>query len=75
MPDDQVEAEHIVQVRVPIGLYQAALHAVKANDETISRVVRRALRDYVAAQPRQLDLETAIAVQRRRSTRKTNLEC
>ncbi len=39
----------IFSIRCPRELKEAADTAAQANDETVSRVIRRALREYVAA--------------------------
>lgn len=40
-----------VTVRMPSDLLEAAHAEAKRRDETLSRVLRRALREYVAAAP------------------------
>jgi hypothetical protein len=55
-------------VRLPASLLRHAKEVAAARDETLAQVVRRALRAYVTAgsQGRQLDLEDAVAVARKR---------
>lgn len=50
-------------IRVDASLLEQVRRVCVARDESISQVVRRALRAYVAAGAAQLDLEDAIAVQ------------
>lgn len=45
--DDQNETT--LTIRLPIALKVRAEEAAKRNDETLSRVIRNALRDYVQA--------------------------
>jgi hypothetical protein len=52
-------------VRVPADLLRHARAVAAARDETLSQVVRRALRAYVAAGAPQLALEAAVADERR----------
>ena len=57
---------------MPTALAHEAARVAAERDETVSQVIRRALRDYVASAPksaggRQLDLEDAIAAEKRRS--------
>ena len=47
-------------VRLPRALLDQARAEAKRRDETLSQVIRRALRAYVGAAPRQTDLEDAI---------------
>jgi predicted transcriptional regulator len=56
----QDEEESSVRVRVPTQLLKDVHRLSNKRDETLSQVVRRALRQYVAAEPRQTDLEDAI---------------
>ena len=60
MPD-----EVMLTVRVPEDLLRHARSIAEGRDETVSQVVRRALRAYVRAGPAQLDLEAAVAAQKR----------
>jgi hypothetical protein len=53
-----------MQVRVPAPLLREAHRIAAQRDETVSQVVRRALRSYVGTAPRQMDLEDAIAATR-----------
>lgn len=55
------ENEELLTVRVPSDLYRHAKQIAAGRDETLSQVVRRALRAYVASGPAQMDLEQAIA--------------
>jgi hypothetical protein len=59
MPSDKDAV--LPPVRLPRTLLDAARAQAVKRDETISQVVRRALRAYVASGPRQTDLEDAIA--------------
>lgn len=54
MPDQQ---EVVITVRVPADLARHAKVVADQNDETLSQVLRRALRTYVGRLPDQLDLE------------------
>lgn len=54
-------------IRLPRSLLQAARAEAGRRDETLSQVVRRALREYVAIAPRQGDIETVISASRRRA--------
>jgi hypothetical protein len=55
-------------VRLPASLLRHAKAVAAVRDETLAQVVRRARRAYVAAGPqgRQLDLEDAVTVERKR---------
>ncbi len=60
-----VEGEEVVlTVRVPADLMRNARAVATRRDETLSQVVRRALRVYAGAGPPQLDIEDAIRGQR-----------
>ena len=48
-------------VRLPRALLDQAKSEARRRDETLSQVVRRALRAYVGSAPRQMDLEDAIS--------------
>jgi hypothetical protein len=72
MPDENDAT--LPPTRLPRALLDAAKAQARRRDETLSQVVRRALRAYVASAPAQADLEDAIAAanpkrQRRSSTR------
>jgi hypothetical protein len=54
------EGDATLAVRLPAELLRHARSVAESRDETLSQVVRRALRGYVASGPRQLDLEDAI---------------
>lgn len=58
MPDENDAC--LPPVRLPRSLLDAARAQAKRRDETISQVVRRALRTYAALAPVQTDLEDAI---------------
>lgn len=60
------EKEELLTVRLPADLHRHAKAVAAGKDETLSQVVRRALRAYVAAGPAQTDLEQAIASSRPR---------
>lgn len=49
--------EIIITVRVPAALARHARATASHKDETLSQVVRRALRDYVGRSPEQLDFD------------------
>lgn len=49
-------------VRLPRTLLVQAKAEAKRRDETLSQVVRRALRVYVGLAPRQTDLEDVISI-------------
>ncbi len=49
--------EVVVTVRVPVPLARHARATAARNDETLSQVIRRALREYVGRSPEQLDLD------------------
>jgi predicted transcriptional regulator len=51
---DQGDAS--LAVRLPADLLRHARSVAESRDETLSQVVRRTLRAYVASGPRQLDL-------------------
>jgi len=55
MPDK----EDLLTVRLPSDLHRHAKFVAAGRDETISQVVRRALRAYVASGPVQMDIEDA----------------
>lgn len=59
------EKEDLLTVRLPADLHRHAKSVAAGRDETISQVVRRALRAYVASGPLQLDLEDAARPTRR----------
>ncbi len=52
-------------VRLPAALLNQAKAQAARRDETLSQVIRRALRAYVGSAPVQTDLEDAIAVAKR----------
>ncbi len=54
-----------ITTRLPAELLRHAQSVAASRDETLSQVVRRALRAYVKAGPAQLDLEDAIGATRR----------
>jgi predicted transcriptional regulator len=54
------EGDATLAVRLPAELLRHARSVAESRDETLSQVVRRALRSYVASGPQQLDLEDAI---------------
>jgi hypothetical protein len=58
-------------VRLPSRLLRHARAVAAARDETLSQVVRRALRAYIASGPhgRQLDIEDAVTGERKRQRR------
>jgi hypothetical protein len=56
--------EMVLTVRVPADLMHNARVVAAQRDETLSQVVRRALRAYAGLGPPQLDLEDAIRGQR-----------
>ncbi len=56
--------EVVLTVRVPADLARNARAVAAQRDETLSQVVRRALRAYAGLGPPQLDLEDAIRGQR-----------
>jgi predicted transcriptional regulator len=47
-------------IRLPKNLLIAARQMAHSRDETLSQVVRRALRAYVARAPKQVDIEDLI---------------
>lgn len=53
-------AEVTITVRVPAHLARHAKAKAERRDETLSQVLRRALRDYVGRSAEQLDLEDAV---------------
>jgi hypothetical protein len=57
-------------VRLPATLLRHAREVAATRDETLSQVVRRALRAYVAAGPLQLDLESTVSSERRHTKRR-----
>lgn len=59
------ENEDLLTVRVPADLHRHAKSVAAGRDETISQVVRRALRAYVASGPVQMDIEDAARPTRR----------
>jgi predicted transcriptional regulator len=63
MTDDGQDASFTI--RLPAELLRHAQSMAASRDETLSQVVRRALRAYVKAGPAQLDLEDAIGATRR----------
>lgn len=54
-------------IRLPLALLTAVRAQANRRDETLSQVVRRALRAYAASAPIQTDIEDAI-----RQTKKSN---
>ncbi len=58
------DEEPVLSVRVPADLMRNARAVAAQRDETLSQVVRRALRAYAGAGPPQLDIEDAIRGQR-----------
>jgi hypothetical protein len=58
------EDETAVRARVPVSLARDAMRVAAKRDETLSQVIRRALRACVASAPAQTDLEDAIAAGR-----------
>jgi predicted transcriptional regulator len=65
---DQGDAS--LAVRLPADLLKHARQVAESHDETLSQVVRRALRAYVASGPRQLDLEDVARQQPVKSQKK-----
>jgi uncharacterized protein (DUF2252 family) len=63
------KADHKIHALVPVDLYKQASRVADLRDETVSQVIRRALREYVASAPRQGDLEEAIRATKKRSLR------
>jgi hypothetical protein len=66
----EIENDATMVVRLPASLLRHAKAVAAARDETLSQVVRRALRIYVGGgQPaKQLDIENAVAAERRQTT-------
>lgn len=60
------EDEATMSVRVPNALLKMARSVAASRDETLSQVVRRALKAYVDRAPRQLDLVDAVDASKRR---------
>lgn len=60
------EKEDLLTVRLPADLHRHAKSVASSRDETVSQVVRRALRAYVSSGPAQTDIEDAA-----RSTQRT----
>ena len=58
--DDQQQQDERVTVRLPAALVNNVRALAKVNDESLSRIVRRAFRQYLASGKQQLDLEDAI---------------
>lgn len=58
-------------VRLPRALLDQARAEARRRDETLSQVVRRALRAYVGSTPRQMDLEDAIAAAKQPRAKRT----
>ncbi len=58
------DEEPVLSVRVSADLLRNARAVAAQRDETLSQVVRRALRAYAGLGPPQLDLEDAIRGQR-----------
>lgn len=54
-----MEHDEVLNARVPADLLRHAKSVAASRDETLSQVIRRALRAYVATGPAQLDLEDA----------------
>jgi predicted transcriptional regulator len=50
-------AEVTISIRVPADLADQAKQVARSRDETMSQVVRRALKNYVGRSPRQLSLD------------------
>ena len=67
MPDENDAT--LPPTRLPRVLLDAAKAQARRRDETLSQVVRRALRTYVASAPSQADLEDAIAASPKRQRR------
>lgn len=61
-----MEDETSVRVRVPKQLVGEAQRVAGKRDETLSQVIRRALRNYVASEPRQTDIEDAIRLTKKK---------
>jgi predicted transcriptional regulator len=58
--DEGRDNDERVTVRIPADLARNVRGLARANDETLSRIVRRAFRAYLTAGPQQLDLEDGI---------------
>lgn len=54
-----MENDQVLNTRVPTDLLRHARQIAASRDETLSQIIRRALRAYVASGPAQLDLEVA----------------
>jgi predicted transcriptional regulator len=52
--------DEVLTARVPGDLLRMAKSVAKSRDETLSQVIRRALREYVDSGPAQKDLVDAI---------------
>lgn len=70
MPDEN--DANLPPVRLPRALLDAAKAQARRRDETMSQVVRRALRAYVASGPVQTDLEDAIAAAKQPKAKPTS---
>lgn len=68
--DDITNDANLPAIRLPKALLAAARSTARRRDETLSQVVRRALREYIGAGPVQIDLEDTIAASRRSQTRR-----
>lgn len=49
--------EATISVRVPSDLADQARQVARSRDETVSQVIRRALKNYVGRSPQQLSLD------------------
>jgi predicted transcriptional regulator len=58
--DQQQQQDERVTVRLPADLVRNVRAQARINDETLSRIVRRAFRAYLQAGPQQLDLVDAM---------------
>jgi hypothetical protein len=52
--------KHMLHVLVDVDIFKQAAQVAASRDETVSQVVRRALKAYVGQAPRQMDLEDAV---------------
>lgn len=62
MPENEI----ILTVRIPADLAKLAKSVANSRDETISQVVRKALKSYAHSAPAQYDLIDAVSYSRKK---------
>lgn len=66
-----MDNEIMLTVRVPGDLVKLAKSVARSRDETLSQVIRKALKAYVDSSPAQFDLVDAVRASRPTRSKKT----